>query len=361
MCRRNTGTDNVFMILNRIFREARYLGRIPVVGKFTIGPRHNLGKIKSDFCFEDYLDLSNGITYSSEKGCRRPIAACIEWIREEDLDLESYFFDKIYFLSDDEIVTEKMNRHYDVLIRRDPTFNYAQTHGRYKGVNLSIDFPYSEKVEQLTDDVLDVLGISRRHATAAQRYFLSRENNIQQYGNPHALWDYIPLNKGYYACMHVRASDRGSRSSIFDFASSKSQIKAMLSEAVAKGAKLYIMSDIHRQDFFDFLKPDYRVYRYYDFPQLKRLVSGDDDSADNVMLYLVEKNIMKHATVKILPPHKGPMIYHLNTVYDTSLLKNPPVTEPRPTELQKFVYACIRKLGLTRMLGGRVAGLPSKG
>ena len=42
------------------------------------------------------------------------------------------------------------------------------------------------------------------------------------------------------------------------------------------------------------------------------------------MLHLVEKNIMRHATVKIIPPRKGMMMYHLNEVYDLSLLKKPP-------------------------------------
>ena len=358
MCRRNTGADNVFTMLDRVFREARHLGRIPVIGKFTIGPTHNLGAIKSDFCFEDYLDLSNGITYSFEKGYHSPIAACLEWIKEEDLDLKSYFFDKIYLLSDNEIVTEKMNRHYDVLIRRDPTFNYARTHRRYKNDKISIDFPYSERVNSLTNEVLGTLGISRDYATAAQRYFLSRKNNIQQYGKNHELWDNIPLNNGYYACMHVRAAinDRDYEQPIFTFASSKRQIKSVLTNSVCKGAMIYIMSDIHQPNFFDFLKPDYQVYRYYDFPQLKQLVSGGKDFVDNVMLYLVEKSIMKHATVKILPPHKGPMIYHLNTVYGTSFLKNPPVKRSRPTEFRKFVYACVQKLGITRMLSGRAAG-----
>ena len=350
MCRRNTGADNVFMMLNRVFREARHLGRIPVVGKFTMNPSHNLGIIRTDFCFEDYLDLSNGITYSFEKGYRRPIATHLEWIREEDLDLESYFFDKVYFLSDDEIVTEKMNRHYNVLIRRDPTFNYARTHRRYKDGNISIDFPYSERVNKLTEEVLNALDISYKHAMAAQHYFLSREHNMQSYGERYELCDNIPLDNGYYACMHVRASinDRDYGQPIFTFISLKQQIKSVLTHAVCKGARIYIMSDIHQQDFFDFLKPDYRVYRYYDFPQLKQLVSGEKGFVDNVMLYLVEKSIMKHATVKILPPHKGPMIYHLNSVYDTSLLKNPPAKRPHPTKP--------RKLGLTRIFGSRVAG-----
>ena len=355
MSQRNTGADNVFTMLNRIFIEAHCLGRIPAVGKFTIGPTHNLGKVKSDFCFEDYLDLSNNITCQLEEGCYRPIESHLDWVKEEELDLEAHFFDKVYFLSDEEIVTEEMNNRYDVFVRRDPSFKYAQTHKQYKRNNIFIDFPYSEKVNELTDEVLDILGTSREHAMVTQRYLLSQFNNGGWYDDAVSQRS-IPLNASYYACMHVRASinDRDYEQPIFTFGSSRIQLKTVLNETIAKGSQLYIMSDIHQYDFFDFLKSDYQVYRYHDFPQLKRLVSGKDNVIDNVMLYLVEKNIMKYATVKISPPHKGPMIYHLNTVYDLSFLKNPPLTKPRPTKFQNFMDACIQKLGLKHIFSSIV-------
>ncbi|MXX98299.1 MAG: hypothetical protein F4Y58_00100 [Gammaproteobacteria bacterium] len=210
-----------------------------------------------------------------------------------------------------------------MFIRRDPTFEYVRTCAKYKYGSFMIDFPYAAKINRLTDEVLGTLGISREHAMAAQHYFLSRENNIQPCGESHDLQDNIPLDNGYYACMHVRVSDRDSGWPVFAFTSARKQIKSVLAYTVCKGAKIYIMSDVHRPNFFDFLKSDYRIYRYYDFPRLEQLISDKaGGKTDNVMLYLVEKNIMKHATVKILPPHKGPMIYHLNTVYNTFVLKD---------------------------------------
>ena len=330
MGRRKTGVDNVFRMLNLIFKEAQHLNRIPVIGKFTMSPTHNLGDSRSDLNFEDYLDLSNGITFQFKQGCPKPIASHLNWIKEEELDLKDYASAKIYALADDEVVTEKMNRHHDVFIRKDPTFKYVSTCKEYKYGKYLIDFPYAEKVNKLTDQVLSVLGISREHAIAAQRYFLSRTNDVQPCANKRANAQHrgILLDKVYYACMHMRASikDRDSGQPIFPFASSKIQIKSVLKHALSKGSRVYIMSDIHGHKFFDFLKSDYQIYRYHDFPELKQLVSGEDgNKIDNVMLYLVEKNIMKYATVKILPPHKGPMIYHLNAVYNLFLLKNPPL------------------------------------
>ena len=359
MSRRNTGTDNVFTMLDRVFREALYLGRIPAIGKFTIGPMHNLGKGKSHLCFEDYLDLSNGITYRLGKGCHRPIASHLDWVKEEDLNLESYFFDQVYFLSDEEIVTEEINNRYDVVVRRDPTFKYAQTHKEYKDDTISIEFPYSKKVNTLTDEVLDVLGTSRTRAMAAQQYFLNRVDSVGfSCGSmdENTLANDISLETSYYACMHVRASDREYRWPIFALTSSKDQIKLVMKHAASKGSRVYIMSDVHKVDFFDFLKSDYQIYRYYDFPLLKRLVSRDDGTIDNVMLYLVEKNIMKYATVKILPPHKGPMIYHANTVYDVSFLKGLPAARARPTPFQVFIGDCMQKLGLRRIFDRIMSG-----
>ena len=325
MANRKTGVDNVFRMLNLIFKEARHLGRIPAIGKFTMSPSHNLGNLRSDLCFEDYLDLSNGVVLQFEHGGHKPITSHLDWIKEEELDLTSYAPDKIHALEPDKIVTEKMNQHYDVLIRRDPTFRYVRACAKYKYGSFIIDFPHSEKVNQLTDEVLSVLGISRAHAMAAQHYFLSRMHDMYSFGRGDPLYDNIPLDNGYYVCMHVRVSDRDSGWPIFAFTSSKEQIKTLLMNTVGKGARIYIMSDVHRPNFFNFLKPDYRVYRYYDFPRLRQLTSSEAaGKTDNVMLYLVEKNIMKYATIKILPPHKGPMIYHLNTIYDTFALKDPP-------------------------------------
>ncbi len=373
MAQRATGMDTVFRMLNLIFKEAKYLNRIPAIGEFTMSPTHNLGDSRTNLRFEDYLDLSNSKTCRFEKGYHRPMMSHLSWVKEEDLALDSYFFDKVYFLSDEEIVSEEMNLRYDVLIRRDPTFSYVGTCKKYRYGKYLIDFRYSKQLSKLTNEVLDVLGTSRAYAMTAQHYFSSRVDGADWCDS--TITSALKPNTNYYACMHVRASidDRDYEQPIFTFASLKLQIKTVLQGAIARGSKLYIMSDIHQPDFFDFLKSDYRVYRYHDFPNLKRLVSGEDDGKiDNVMLYLVEKNIMRHAMVKILPPHKGPMIYHLNTVYDLTLLKKLPVRltirtlrrmihdliiseEPlsKRLQLRKFqelIASCMKKLSPKRLL-----------
>ena len=69
-------------------------------------------------------------------------------------------------------------------------------------------------------------------------------------------------------------------------------------EMHSKNMPLYIMSNRMDADYFDFLKPKYNVYRYTDFEELVEQVTRGG-VIDHNLLYLVEKNIMRHAAVNI--------------------------------------------------------------
>ena len=321
------GIDNVLGILNTVFLEAFHLGRIPVIGRFTVQPSKKLYFKEDDFRFEYYLDLSKAVVRSINK-VDEIIKDSQDWIKEEDFDLESYTAEEVCRVSN-EVISQEMNERYDVIVRKDPTIKYFENYTLHKRPEFLLDFPYSEKVNQLTDLVLETMGTSRESALKAQYYFLDKvatmrscfDENTKKRGSS------ISLKKAFFACMHVQAKEgsRPDKQSLLRFAASPKQIRTLLSYAISKGSRLYIMSDIEDLQYFDFLKEDYQVYRYHDFPELKRLVSGGKEgSIDNVMLSLVEKNIMKYATVKILPPNKNSMMYHLNEVYDLFQLKDRP-------------------------------------
>ena len=327
MTESKTKIDQVFKILNTVLLEAFDLGRTPVIGRFAVHPEHNLYSKKKDFDFEDYLDLS-GITIRSVDKVDTIVSDSQKWIREEEFNLDHYAADKVCLVSD-EVISNEMNQSHDVIVRRDPPFRYVKKYAQNKKAEFLLDLPYSKKVNALTDIVLEAMGTSRENALAGQYYFLNKVGTMRSCFDEQtkARGSSISLREAYYACMQVE-SNRGVRPKempMLRFAFSPKQIKTLLGYAISKGSRLYIMSDIRNPQHFDFLKEDYQVYRYYDFPELARLVSGKRGSdIDNVMLYLVEKNIMRYATVKIIPPNKGSMMYHLNEVYDLSLLKNPP-------------------------------------
>ena len=63
------------------------------------------------------------------------------------------------------------------------------------------------------------------------------------------------------------------------------------------------MSNIAEPDYFNFLTSKFDVYRYTDFEELReRFVA--QEVIDHDLLYSVEKNIMRHALVKIFPQRK---------------------------------------------------------
>ena len=322
------GTDHVFRFLNTVFIEAIRWRRIPAVGKFSAPRKHNHGVMRDDLRFDNYLDLSKG-TLRKRKRVDHIIEDRQQWIPQESLDLTSYGDDTICRIKD-EVISLEMHENYDVIIREDPSLNYIKNY--FKQVppeEFFLDFPYSQKVNQLTDLVLDAFGSSRQAAWAAQCFFLNKVATMRSCFDDatRARGSSIGRRKPHYVCLQVPANknQRLAKGGALSFSITQQQIQEVLSYAISKRSRIYIMSYIRDPQYFDFLKKDYLVYRYYDFPELNQLISGEGGQmVDNVMLYLVEKNIMKYATVKIFPPYKGSMMCHTNEIYNMSMLKNPP-------------------------------------
>ena len=329
---RKYGIEEAFRILNTVFIEAICLGRIPVVGNFAVRSDHNFYCRRDDFRFDDYLNLSKGTIRRKER-VDRIIEDRQNWLKAEDLDLKSFPTDTVCQVND-EVISQEMHEGYDVIIRKEPTQKYIENYFQKKVPDILLDFPYSEKINQLTDVVLEALGTSRENAMTAQYYFWDKVATMRSCfdAKTRVRGSSISLRIAYYACMHVpgKKGNPANREPLLRFATTKKQIQTMLSYAISKGSRIYIMSDIRNPEYFDFLKQNYRVYRHHDFPELNKLISDEDgNGVDNVMLYLVEKNIMKYATVKIFPPHKGSIMYHLNEIYTPSELKNPPTSPQR--------------------------------
>ena len=117
----------------------------------------------------------------------------------------------------------------------------------------------------------------------------------------------------YYACLHVRANDMlfsmGHR-----YSTNRHHLKNIVKYAIPKTSIIYVMTDIKDPHYFDFLKKDYIVYQYFDFPELKALIFNEKVAEiDNAMLYSVEKNIMQYAHTKLLRA-RG----HLTFIYTNS-------------------------------------------
>ena len=162
------GIENMLRIINTFFLEAFCLGRIPVIGRFTEQPQEDLHFKKGNFRFEDYFDLSK-IEVRAIDRVDKTIKDSQEWIKEEEFDLESYTADKVCWVTG-EVISQEMNERYDVIVRKNPTVKYFRNHTRHKRPEFLLDLPYSEKVNQLTDLVLETMGTSR--GKRAQRTIL---------------------------------------------------------------------------------------------------------------------------------------------------------------------------------------------
>lgn len=102
-----------------------------------------------------------------------------------------------------------------------------------------------------------------------------------------------------YAAVHIRRSDR--LWGPMKWLMRPSHIRRRLhSFGISDGAGVYFLSDERDPVFWAALAPHYEIARYPEFPELATLVSGvDGRKPDNYLLYEVEKEVMRHAQVRI--------------------------------------------------------------
>ena len=109
----------------------------------------------------------------------------------------------------------------------------------------------------------------------------------------------IRARLGDYHSMHVRRGDKLTEAQYPNLGSDTrpESIRATLSRHLPKGLTIYILTDERTPGYFDVLKNDYRVFQYFDLPELKQLVEGE--RPDNFFLYEIEQLIFERAGIKI--------------------------------------------------------------
>ena len=105
--------------------------------------------------------------------------------------------------------------------------------------------------------------------------------------------------KNYYA-LHVRRGDRAAASSELDRATQARAIIERIRTMVPQGETLFLLSDEKEPHYFKPLEKHWKVVRYYDFPELARLVHHPNPLLyDNNALFLVEGLVYWQARLKI--------------------------------------------------------------
>ena len=281
---RGGGLDGNIREICAICNAALALKRIPIIPRENVNVKvHNFGKPLDDFKWSKYLDLDKTEIYKREEnGVLKRESFPFLYVLEEDFNIKLYPQNQIRIV-DREQLYDSENEKYKVLVAT----SIFQSPPYY------IRPVCSQVVSDLTDIVLNRLGTSMSTMRDAQDLLYNRCSTAH-------LFEKIRHEKFFYSCLHIRANDM-LLASIRSFqAVSRGHIKKLVHSACPPGTKLYIMSDTHNPQYFDFLRNRYDVYTYHDFPELERLVRKESRFSDNNLLFSVEKNIMEHALLKLV-------------------------------------------------------------
>ena len=282
--------DHMLALLKAVIKEAVILDRTLVITQGRMGKQYNFGKDLS-VDFDNYINLDKTSVYEID---RNNMQKCpFNYVKADDFNLKSYAANQIVELEEEEPLSTHNN--FEVIIRKIETrfFAWQPRFSPYM-----VRFEPADKVNQITDQVLNAMETNLAQVQELSSTFqgVDFSANRDIYATPMPT---VPST--YYACLHVRLNDM-SYTPYVRYASKPKNICAALKRAIPQNSKLYIMSDIQDPNYFDFLKKDYQIYRYHDFPVLKQLVSGESGNpVDNAMLYSVEKNILQYANRKIIP------------------------------------------------------------
>ena len=283
--------------------------------------RHNLGYQLKNLEFKRYINLDKTQIYRvGENGNVQQITNLFHYIDAENFDLNKYSEKDILFIDrnrDIKPITKEENNRYHVIIRKTTIYRYIHQY-----LDISVSFYPSDEVERLTDVILKTIGTSL--ADVKKRALIHQ--GIDFSANQDTFQQRTPKSPLYYAALHIRANDLCSYSRTFLLYWNRPRnIKRIVNKIIRKGSRIYIMSDIHDRYYFDFLKKDYVVYQYHDFPDLKALVTKNNGhEIDNAMLYSIEKNIFQYASVKIKRIQFAPKIFYIDSSFNVPLLSVSP-------------------------------------
>ncbi len=296
------GLDGQIRDLSSLWGKALTLKRIPVITNQPANTKkHNFGKPSNNFTWSKYLDLDKTEVYklSKDRTIKKETLP-LHYVLDSDFNIKSYSQNQIHTV-DLEKLYDRDNEKYKVLLLSSPGFPKPPYY---------IRFIASQTVNDLTDSVLARFGTSRSNMRNAQELLYNRCSTEN-------LFEKIKHEKFFYSCLHIRANDMLFHDYRFFHAALPSNIKKLVYRACPRSTKLYIMSDIHNTKYFDFLRHRYDVYTYHDFPELKCLVDNESRTADNHLLFMVEKNIMEHALVKLVAHRRSCYHFQSDFIYRT--------------------------------------------
>ena len=289
--------------------------RIPIIAKPLLSHSHRLDKLtKKVSCdWAWYFNLSKTQIFKiGSDGTIKKSPDTLQYVYEQDFDFSLYSKDQIRSIGGTQIY-DAANAEYP-LICMPNFFNISnqKKHSDFvkdKGCSPTfkpsflISIPPSKIVNDLTDVVLNYFGTTLKDMNLLSNIVYDLP------GIRHSNAELYPKSLNYYACMHVRYGHNATQVSSFldkskNLNKSIERVINVMYERNNKNMPIYIMSNIISDNYFDFLKTKYNVYRYTDFKELKEQIQ-DKKEIDHNLLYSVECNIMKHAMVRVFPAYRN--------------------------------------------------------
>ena len=308
-----SGFDACLNDLTLLIQAALYMKRIPIIKKSATSSPHRLDNLnkKAVIDWDEYFDLSKTQIFKiGAGGVIEELPNTLQYIYEQDFDFGSYSNNETRYIDYRQTACYEENDKYPIVCMLNPgvvpeAVEKTSSEALYIGPNSSflIVFSPSQTVKDLSNLVLGHFGTTTKN----MKFLSSILYELPRMKYSDMKFCYTDFN--YYACMHVRyehsareVSKKINQSS--DLRKYVERVCKKVYERNDKNTPLYIMSNIMETHYFDFLRPQYNIYRYTDFEELKRWFSNKQE-IDHNLLYVIEQNIFKHAAVRIYSSYRN--------------------------------------------------------
>ncbi len=287
----SAGIDHITLDLVDLIKESIDLNSTAIIFPFKINPQHNFGR-EADSTPDIYYNLSDSyyVTPTGEKKKIRVIHA------KDFLKMWSYYRVR-FFCQGKTIPPTKENRKNMINVCH--RYSYVKHFKRLPGnVNGELyEYPDGTQI----------------HLRLANVLIKKAESVLQTLGEYYLLrvrmpWDgHIPYSHERLKTEMISWGNQQSYDTLREWAYGEGLHEQLL-KIFPRGSNVYIMSNLWRpfdEDYFGPLRRSFKVYRYYDFPELVQLAEGE--KCNTGQLKLIEREFQKQSTDSLTLDYRRPI------------------------------------------------------
>ena len=254
------GMNHQLSNLECLMREAHATGRLAVLPALKLHPSHNFG-VCNEWRWESYLDLGESRLVDAA-GTERPLPV-VKSLPDAVMRTLTLELGACMPSARAHKTRAPSTADYELVVRRIEHWEYGKNVPAADRPHVSFRWRPSPRVLELARPVIV---------------------------------DLASRGEGRFIAVHARRGDRR----LGRFAAPAHIRRHLKAQGVADGSVVFLLSDEWASDFWAPLKKHYELVRHTDYPRLAALVSpADGRRPDNYLLYEVEKEIMRSASMRI--------------------------------------------------------------